>query len=65
MMMMQHKSDSEQREWEYQLCWEEMAIAHEEACDQRQMMNLLFMQMLNRNRGGDSNQPPSPSPKNT
>ncbi len=29
MMMMQHKSDSEQREWEYQLRWEEMAIAHE------------------------------------
>jgi hypothetical protein len=52
MMMMQHKSDTEQREWEYQLRWEKMAIAHEEACDQRQMMNLLFMQMLNRNGGG-------------
>ncbi len=65
MMMMQHKSDSEQREREYQLRREEMAIVHEEACDQRQMMNLLFMQMLNRNGGGDSNQPPSPSPKNT
>jgi hypothetical protein len=65
MMMMQHKSDSEQREREYQLRREEMAIAREEARDQRQMMNLLFMQMLNRNGGGDSNQPPSPSPKNT
>ncbi len=43
MMMMQHKSDSEQREREYQLRREEMAIAREEACDQRQMMNLLFM----------------------
>jgi hypothetical protein len=42
-----------------------MAIVREEARDQRQMMNLLFMQMLNRNGGGDSNQPPSPSPKNT
>jgi hypothetical protein len=40
MMMMQHKSNSEQREQEYQLHWEEMAIAREEACDQRQMMNL-------------------------
>jgi hypothetical protein len=65
MMMMQHKRNSEQSKWEYQLHWEEMAIAREEACDQRQMMNLLFMQMLNRNKGGDSNQPPSPSPKNT
>jgi hypothetical protein len=66
MMMIQHKSDSEQRGWEYQLVsWEEMAIAHEKARDQRQIMNLLFMQMLNRNGRGDSNQPPSPSPKNT
>jgi hypothetical protein len=63
--MMQHKSNSEQREQEYQLHWEELAIAGDEARDQRQMMNLLFMQMLNRNGGGDSNQPPSPSPKNT
>ncbi len=37
----QHKSDSEQREWEYQLRWEEMAIVREEARDQRQMMNLM------------------------
>ncbi len=64
MMMMQHKSNSEQREWENQLRWEEMAIACEKARDQRQMMNLLFMQMLNRNKRGGSNQPPSPSPKN-
>ncbi len=56
MMMMQHKSNSEQREWEYQLRQEEMAIARDEACDQRQMMNLLFMQMLNRN-GGEGQQP--------
>ncbi len=48
----QHKSDSEQREREYKLRREEMAIVREEACDQRQMMNLMFMQMLNRNRGG-------------
>jgi hypothetical protein len=62
MMMMQHQSNIEQREREYQLRWEEMAIAHDEARDQRQMMNLLFMQMLNRNGGGgDSNQPPVPA----
>jgi hypothetical protein len=61
----QHKSNSEQREWEYQLRQEEMAIARKEACDQRLMMNLMFMQILNRNRGGDSNLPPSPIPKNT
>ncbi len=35
-MMMQHKSDSEQREQEYQLHREDMAIAREEACDQSQ-----------------------------
>ncbi len=54
----QYKSESEQREQEYQLCWEEMAIAHEEACPQRQMMsaqsqmmNAIFMLMLNKNGG--------------
>jgi hypothetical protein len=47
----QHKSNSEQRGCEYQLHWEEMAIAHKEACDQRQMMNLMFMQMLSRPGG--------------
>ena len=54
----QYKSESEQREQEYQLCWEEMAIAHEEACLQRQMMsaqsqmmNAIFMSMLNKNGG--------------
>ncbi len=57
----QHKSDSEQRERKYQVLWEEMAIAREEARDQRQMINIMFMQMLNRNGGGDSNLPPSPS----
>ncbi len=47
----QFKSESEQREREYQLCWEEMVIAREEACEQRQPMNLMFMSMLNINRG--------------
>ena len=54
MMMMQNQMDNdqkeqqnridtkEQREWEYQLCWEEMAIAHKEACEQRKFMNLLL-----------------------
>ncbi len=63
MMMMQRNSNSEQREREYQLCWEEMAIAHEEAHDQRQMMNLLFMQMLNRNRGGAATSHLVPAPR--
>ncbi len=43
----QHKGDSEQREWEYQLRQEKMAIRHGETCDQRQMMNLMLMTMLN------------------
>ncbi len=43
----QFKSESEQREREYQLRQEEMAIAREEAREQRQLMNLMFMSMLN------------------
>ena len=35
----QYKSESEQREQEYQLLWEDMAIACEEARTQRQMMS--------------------------
>jgi hypothetical protein len=39
-----------------------MALAREEAHEQRQMMNLMFMAMLNKNAGSDSNlHPPSPS----
>jgi hypothetical protein len=64
----QYKSESEQREQEYQLCWEEIAIAHEDAWAQRQMMstqtqmmNAMFMAMLNKNMGNSSNPPPSPS----
>ena len=58
----QYKNEADQREREYQLRREEMAIAREEAREQRQMMNLMFMTMLNRNAGGDSKpQPPSPS----
>jgi hypothetical protein len=51
------KSESEQREWEYQLCWEGMAIARKEAHEQRQLMNLMFMSMLNKNGGGQEQQP--------
>ncbi len=46
MMMMQnqrehqYKNEIEQREWEYQLHREEMAIVREEAREQRQLMNL-------------------------
>ena len=39
----QYKIESKQREQEYQLRWEELANAREEAREQRQLMNLLFM----------------------
>ncbi len=62
----QNKFDTEQREREYQLRREEMVIAHEEARVQRQLMNLMFMSMLNRNGGTDNSNPapPSSSPGN-
>ncbi len=60
----QFKSESEQREREYQLCQEEMATAHEESSEQRQLMNLMFMNMLNKNGGDNSDPPPSPSLNN-
>ena len=60
----QYKIESEQREQEYQLHWEELAIAHDEAREQRQLMNLLFMSMLNKNGGSNSNPPPSPGSNN-
>ena len=55
----QHKNDAERREREYELRREEMALIREEAREQRQMMNLMFMTMLNKNAGSDSN-PKSP-----
>ncbi len=65
MMVQNHMLDQENRDREYQLHRDEMAMAHEEAHEQRQMMNLMFMAMLNKNIGRDSNhsnpQPPSPS----
>ena len=57
----QYKIESEQREREFQLRREEMAIAREDARAQRQMMNMMFMSMLNKNGGDSSNPPPSPS----
>jgi hypothetical protein len=58
----QNKNNANQREHEYQLRHEEMALACEEACEQRQMMNLIFMSMVNKNAGSDSNpRPKSPS----
>ena len=47
----QSKTEAEQREWEHQLCREEMAIARKDACAQRQLMNMMMMLMLNRNGG--------------
>ena len=61
----QYKIESEQREREYQLRQEELAIARKEAREQRQLINLMFMSMLNKNGGQKSNPiPPSPGPGN-
>jgi len=64
----QYKIEYEQREREYELRREEMAIAREDARAQRQMMhaqsqmmNAMFMSMLTKNGGDNSNPPPSPS----
>jgi hypothetical protein len=57
----QCRNESKQRERQCQLCWEEMAIAQEDACAQRQMMKNMFMAIMNRNEGGNSNPPSSPS----
>ncbi len=64
MMMMQHKSNSKQRERKYQLHQEDMAITCKETHDRRQMMNLLLMKMLNRNgRGGAATSHLVPAPR--
>jgi hypothetical protein len=55
----QHKIHVEQREHEYQLCHEEMAIAQEDACTQRQLMNAMIMAMLDKNGGDNETQPPT------
>ncbi len=57
----QYRNASEQQEREYHLCQEEMAIARKNAHAQRQMMNMMFMAMMNRNGGDNSNPPASPS----
>jgi hypothetical protein len=49
----QHRIDAKLREPEYELCREEMVIACEEACAQRQLMNVMMMSLLNKN-GGDN-----------
>jgi hypothetical protein len=43
----QYGNESEQREREYQLFWEDMAIACKDTCTQRQMMKMRFMAMMN------------------
>jgi len=60
----QYKIESKQREREYQLRREELANVHEEAREQRQLMNLLFMSMLNKNGGRNINPSPSPGSNN-
>jgi hypothetical protein len=59
----QHRIDAEQREREYQLCCEDMAIARKEARAQRQLMIIIMMTLLNKN-GGDSVTHPPASPMN-
>ena len=46
MMMMQSRMDAEQREWEYQLQYEEMVIMCEESRAQRKMMTIMMITML-------------------
>ncbi len=48
----QYRNESEQREHEYQLCQEEKAVAREDACMQRQKMNMMFIAMINKNSWG-------------
>jgi hypothetical protein len=48
----EYRNESEQREREYKLCWEDMVIASMDACAQRQIMNMMFMAMIDRNGGG-------------
>jgi hypothetical protein len=55
----QHRIDAKLRERKYELCCEEMAIAHEEACAQRQLTNVMMMLLLNKN-GVDDNIPRPP-----
>jgi hypothetical protein len=57
----QYRNESEQQEREYHLCREEMATARKDAHVQRQMMNMMFMVMMNRNGGDNSYLPASPS----
>jgi hypothetical protein len=57
-----YKNESKQRECEYQLRREEMAMTREEARDQKQMMNLTFMAMLTKNGWTDNSNPTPPSP---
>ncbi len=58
-----HKIDAKLRERKYELCHEEMMIAREEACAQRQLLNVMMMSMLNKN-GGDNVPCPPASPMN-
>ena len=60
----QYKIESKQREREYQLHREELANACEESREQRQLMNFLFLSMLNKNGGSNVNPPPSPGSNN-
>ena len=57
----QRRIDSEQRDREYQLRRDEMAMAREETREQRQLMNLMLMSMLRKDGGTDNSNPTPPS----
>jgi len=58
----QMKADKEDRDREYQLRREEMAIQREDNRAQRNMMNVMMMAMLGGQQGGQWQGPPQQQP---
>ena len=58
----QAKTNKEDREREYQLCWEELAMQRKDSCAQCNMMNLMMMMMLGGRQGGQGQGEPEPGP---
>jgi len=57
------KADKEDRDREYQLRREEMAIQREDNRTQRNMMNMMMMAMLGGHQGGQWQGPPQQQPQ--
>ena len=57
------KADKEDRDREYQLRREEMAIQREDNRAQRNMMNVMMMAMLGGQQGGQRQGPPQQQPQ--